>query len=241
MERLDKILAGTGRWSRREVKELIRRRRVLLDGLPADSPERKIDPDTVVIQVDGVPVAYRRYTYVLLHKPAGVLSAVEDSRHTTVMDLLPQELKRQGLSPVGRLDKDTEGLLLLTNDGDLAHRLLSPRSHVDKVYYARTQGTPTAEDAARFAEGVTLEDGLHCLPAVLRVCGENEVLLTLREGKFHQVKRMLAYLGKPVLYLERIKMGNLPLDLSLSRGEFRFLTDSEVESLRAQVDSLEKP
>ena len=240
MERLDKILAGTGRWSRREVKELIRQRRVLLDGLPADSPERKIDPNTAVIQVDGVPVAYRRYTYVLLHKPAGVLSAVEDSRHTTVMDLLPQELKRQGLSPVGRLDKDTEGLLLLTNDGDLAHRLLSPRSHVDKVYYARTQGTPTAEDAARFAEGITLEDGLHCLPAVLRVCGENEVLLTLREGKFHQIKRMMAYLGKPVLYLERVRMGNLTLDSALPRGSWRFLTEDEVRGLEIAVGEAEK-
>lgn len=235
MERLDKILAGTGRWSRREVKELIRQRRVLLDGLPADSPERKIDPNTAVIQVDGVPVAYRRYTYVLLHKPAGVLSAVEDSRHTTVMDLLPQELKRQGLSPVGRLDKDTEGLLLLTNDGDLAHRLLSPRSHVDKVYYARTQGTPTAEDAARFAEGITLEDGLHCLPAVLRVCGENEVLLTLREGKFHQVKRMLAACGTPVEYLRRLSMGPLELGSDLPPGEFRHLTEEEITNLRQAV------
>ena len=147
MERLDKALSGTGRWSRREVKELVRRGRVLLDGVPAASPEQKIDPETADIRVDGEIVSYRRFTYVLLHKPAGVLSAVEDSRQRTVLDLLPQELRRQGLSPVGRLDKDTEGLLLLTNDGALTHRLLSPKSHVDKVYYARTEGTPTEADA----------------------------------------------------------------------------------------------
>ena len=159
MERLDKILAGTGRWYRREVKELVRQGRVTLDGAPAASPEQKLEPTAADIRVDGEPVAYRRFTYILLHKPAGVLSAVEDSRQKTVLDLLPPELRKQGLSPVGRLDKDTEGLLLLTNDGALTHRLLTPKNHVDKVYYARTEGTPTAEDAARLAQGITLPDG----------------------------------------------------------------------------------
>lgn len=232
MERLDKILAATGRWSRREVKELVRQGQVQIDGQTASAPEQKIDPDTADIRVDGEAVGYRRYTYILLHKPAGVLSAVEDRRQETVLDLLPPELKKQGLAPVGRLDKDTEGLLLLTNDGELTHRLLSPRYHVDKVYYARTQGTPTAADAARFAAGFTLPDGLRCLPAELNVCGENQVLLTLREGKFHQAKRMLAACGTPVVYLKRLSMGPLTLENALGAGEFRHLTQGEIDELR---------
>ena len=235
MERLDKALSGTGRWSRREVKELVRRGRVLLDGVPAASPEQKIDPETADIRVDGETVSYRRFTYVLLHKPAGVLSAVEDSRQRTVLDLLPQELKRQGLSPVGRLDKDTEGLLLLTNDGALTHRLLSPKSHVDKVYYARTEGTPTEADAARLAQGITLADGLRCLPAELKICGEGQGLLTLREGKFHQAKRMLAFCGTPVVYLKRLSMGPLRLGEDLRPGEFRHLTQEEIDKLQQTV------
>lgn len=140
MERLDKILAGTGRWSRREVKELVRQGRVRVDGQTARTAEEKVAPEAAAITVDGQPVETERFTYVMLHKPAGVLSATEDSRQQTVLDLLPGELRRRGLSPVGRLDKDTEGLLLLTNDGLLAHRLLAPRSHVDKVYYAGWRG-----------------------------------------------------------------------------------------------------
>ena len=235
MERLDKILAGTGRWSRREVKELVRQGRVTLDGAPAASPEQKLEPTAADIRVDGEPVAYRRFTYILLHKPAGVLSAVEDSRQKTVLDLLPLELRKQGLSPVGRLDKDTEGLLLLTNEGGLAHDLLSPRHHVEKVYYARVAGRLTEEDCRAFAAGMTLDDGLVCQSAGLEILSageQSEAYVTLREGKFHQVKRMLAFRGKPVLYLERVRMGNLPLDLSLSRGEYRFLTPEEVEGLR---------
>lgn len=235
MERLDKVLSGTGRWSRREVKELVRRGRVLLDGAPAASPEQKIDPETADIRVDGEAVRCRRFTYVLLHKPAGVLSAVEDSRQRTVLDLLPQELKKQGLSPVGRLDKDTEGLLLLTNEGGLAHELLSPRHHVDKVYHVRTAGRLTEEDCRAFASGMTLDDGLACLPAGLEILSageESEAYVTLREGKFHQVKRMLAQRGKPVVYLERVRMGNLPLDPALARGKYRFLTAEEVQNLR---------
>jgi 16S rRNA pseudouridine516 synthase len=152
-----------------------------------------------------------------------------------VLDLLSPELQKQGLFPVGRLDKDTEGLLLLTNEGGLAHDLLSPRHHVDKVYYARVAGRSTEEDCQAFAAGMTLEDGLVCQPAGLEILSageESEVRVTLREGKFHQVKRMLASRGTPVLYLERVKMGNLPLDLSLLRGEYRFLTDEELENLR---------
>lgn len=231
MERLDKVLAGTGRWSRREVKELVRQGRVRVDGQTARTAEEKMDPEASAITVDGQPVETERFTYVILHKPAGVLSATEDTHQQTVLDLLPPELRRRGLSPVGRLDKDTEGLLLLTNDGALAHRLLSPKSHVDKVYYARTRGTPTAADAARLAAGLTLPDGLACLPAHLRVTGDGEVLLTLQEGKFHQAKRMLAACGTPVTYLKRLSMGPLSLDETLRPGEFRHLTQEEIAIL----------
>ena len=234
-QRLDKVIASTGKFSRREVKALIRQGRVLVDGIPARSSEDKIDAESVEIVVNGEVLTYRRFTWIMMNKPAGYLSATEDGRGATVLDLLPQDLQKQGLFPVGRLDKDTEGLLLLTNEGGLAHDLLSPKHHVDKVYYARTAGCVTEEDCRAFEAGMTLEDGLVCQPAGLEIltAGEqSEVHVTLREGKFHQVKRMLADRGKPVLYLERVKMGNLPLDPSLERGKYRFLTESEVEDLR---------
>lgn len=237
-QRLDKVIASTGRFSRREVKLLVRQGRVLVDGAPARSPEDKVDPEQVEIVVNGELLAYRRFTWVMLNKPAGYLSATEDGRGATVLDLLPEELQKQGLFPVGRLDKDTEGLLLLTNEGGLAHDLLSPRHHVDKVYFARVAGRVTEEDCRAFEAGMTLADGLVCQPAGLEILTageESQVHVTLREGKFHQVKRMLAERGKPVLYLERVKMGNLPLDPALQRGAFRFLTEEEVESLREFV------
>lgn len=232
--RLDKIIAASGKYSRREVKLLVRQGRVLVDGMPARSPEDKVDPESAEIAVNGEVLPYRRYTWLMLHKPAGVLSATEDGRGKTVLDLLPPELQRQGLFPVGRLDKDTEGLLLLTNEGGLAHDLLSPRHHVDKVYYVRTAGTLTEEDCRAFAEGMALSD-FRCLPAELEILSagiESEALVTLREGKFHQVKRMLAQRGKPVLYLKRVKMGNLTLDPALARGEYRYLTEEELQALR---------
>ena len=235
-QRLDKIIASTGKWSRKEVKNLIRHGQVLVDGLPASGPEEKADPEAAEIVVNGERLTYQRYTWIMLNKPAGYLSATEDGRGKTVLDLLAQELRRQGLFPVGRLDKDTEGLLLLTNEGGLAHELLSPRHHVDKVYYARVAGHLTEEDCQAFAAGMTLNDGLVCQSAVLEILSageESEAHVTLREGKFHQVKRMLAYRGKPVLYLERVKMGNLTLDPDLPRGEYRFLTAEEVENLRS--------
>ena len=232
--RLDKIIAASGKYSRREVKLLVRQGRVLVDGMPARSPEDKVDPESAEIAVNGEVLPYRRYTWLMLHKPAGVLSATEDGRGKTVLDLLPPELQRQGLFPVGRLDKDTEGLLLLTNEGGLAHDLLSPRHHVDKVYYVRTAGTLTEEDCRAFAAGMALSD-FQCLPAELEILSagtESEALVTLREGKFHQVKRMLAQRGKPVLYLKRVKMGNLTLDPALARGEYRYLTEEELQVLR---------
>ena len=234
MERLDKVLSSTGRWSRREVKELIRRSRVTVDGRLASAPEEKVDPASARICVDGETVAWEQFVYIMLYKPAGVLTATEDSRQSTVLDLLPPDLRKRGLAPVGRLDKDTEGLLLLTDDGGLAHRLLSPKYHVDKVYFARVDGALTAEDAAAFAAGVTLEDGLECLPAGLEILTADTCLVTLQEGKFHQIKRMLSSRGKPVQYLKRLSMGALRLDETLAPGQFRKLTEQEIRALREE-------
>lgn len=231
MERLDKVLAGTGRWSRREVKLLVRQGLVRLNGAAAGSAEEKCDPETAVITVNGETVVLRRFTYVLLHKPGGVLTATEDRRQETVMELLPQELRRVGLAPVGRLDKDTEGLLLLTNDGELTHRLLSPKYHVDKRYFARVDGHLTAAHAETFAKGMTLGDGMKCLPARLEILPDSGCIVTVREGKFHQVKRMLASCGAPVVYLKRLSMGPLVLGDELGRGEHRMLREEEVAAL----------
>lgn len=235
MERLDKIISATGKKSRREVREMVRQGRVLVDGKPAPAADMKVDPQTAVILLDGEPPGYEKFTYVMLHKPAGVLTATEDRRQETVLDLLPPELRRRALSPVGRLDKDTEGLLLLTNDGQLAHRLLSPKSHVDKVYYARVDGALEPGDIAAFAAGMTLGDGLECLPAGLEILSPTEALVTLREGKFHQVKRMLAARGKPVLYLKRLSMGRLRLDPALAPGAWRMLTEEERSALNLSL------
>ena len=232
MERLDKVIANRGIASRREVKELVRQGRVLVDGAAASAPDMKVCAESMTITVDGAAVCGERYAYLLLHKPSGVLTATEDAHQPTVLDLVPQALRRSGLAPVGRLDKDTEGLLLLTDDGELTHRLLSPRYHVDKVYYAQVDGTPDESDAAAFAAGLLLGDGLQCLPAKLEPLGGDACLVTLREGKFHQVKRMLAARGKPVRYLKRLSMGPLRLEETLHRGECRPLTDREVEALR---------
>ena len=233
MERLDKILASTGKYSRKEAKLLIRGGRVLADGIAVRDPAAKLDPDAVRLTVDGAPLDYRRTVWVMLNKPAGYLSATEDRRGPTVLDLLPPELRN--LFPVGRLDKDTEGLLLLTNDGAAAHYLLSPRRHVPKVYEARVSGCPAPEAVAAFRDGLTLSDGLRCLPAELEILSadgaESLCRVTVWEGKFHQVKRMFAAVGTPVVHLERVKMGNLPLDSSLKRGSFRFLTAEEIENL----------
>ncbi len=231
MERLDKILANTGRWTRKEARELIRAGRVQAGGRTARSPEEKYDPGGC-FTVDGEAVSGERLVYLMLHKPAGLLSATEDPRQPTVLELLPEHLRRVGLFPVGRLDKDTEGLLLLTNDGPLAHRLLSPRHHVDKTYLVRADGPFTGEDAAAFAAGLELADGLRCLPARLELLETpGEALVTIQEGKFHQVKRMTAARGRQVVYLKRLSMGPLRLDSALAPGGWRLLTAGEREAL----------
>lgn len=234
LERLDKLLASTGRWSRAEVKRMVREGRVLADGRIAASAEEKYDADAAALCVDGEPVSLKQYVYVMLHKPAGVLSATEDGKGKTVLDLLPEPYRKRGLFPVGRLDKDTEGLLLLTDDGQLAHALLSPRKHVDKLYYARVDGALDGGDVVAFEGGMTLGE-LNCLPAGLEIVSSgavSEALVTLREGKFHQIKRMFAARGKPVLYLKRLAMGALRLDESLAPGAWRELTVEEEKSLK---------
>lgn len=232
MERLDRILANTGRWSRKEARELIRAGRVTVDGQRARAPEEKYDP-SAALAVDGEAVSGERLVYLMLHKPAGLVSATEDPRQPTVLSLLPDHLQRVGLFPAGRLDRDTEGLLLLTNDGPLAHRLLSPRRHVDKTYFVRVEGVLDGADTAAFAAGMTLAGGLVCLPAGLEVLEEPDTaIVTLREGKYHQIKRMLAQRGKPVAYLKRLTMGPLSLDPALEKGAWRPLTPEELAALR---------
>lgn len=227
MERLDKLLAATGRWSRKEAKALIKAGRVQVAGERPAGPEDKVEPGTLVT-VDGRPISTETYVYVMLNKPAGVISSTEDPREETVLSLLPNQLRRLGLFPVGRLDKDTEGLLLLTNDGPLAHQLLAPNRHVDKVYYTEVNGQLDEADREAFWEGLTLADGTVCRPAALEILADpSQALVTLREGKYHQVKRMLAARGKPVVYLKRLSMGPLTLDPSLPTGRWRMLSQEE--------------
>lgn len=234
MERLDKRLAGTGRWSRKEARELVRGGRVTVDGQLARAPEDKVGENSVIL-VDGAPLESGGAVYLMLHKPGGVVSATEDAREKTVLSLLPERYQRIGLFPAGRLDKDTEGLLLLTNDGALAHDLLSPRHHVDKRYYVEVDGALDRGDCEKFREGVTLADGYTCMPAELELLERPDAAyVTLREGKYHQIKRMLAARGKPVTYLKRVSFGPLELDETLAPGCWRALTEEEKNSLFRQ-------
>ena len=233
--RLDKILTDTGRWSRKESREVIRAGRVAVGGTVVRRPEQKADPQAEEIAVDGAPLGWSAHSYLMLHKPAGVLTATEDRSAPTVLDLVPAGLRRPGLAPVGRLDKDTTGLLLLTDDGALAHALLSPRRHVDKVYLAQIEGTVREEDCAAFRAGLTLGDGTKCLSAELEGLGPGCCRVTVREGKYHQVKRMLALRGLPVRALSRISFGPLRLDGALAPGQVRALTAAEIDALRRET------
>ncbi len=233
MERLDKRLAATGRWSRKEARELIRSGRVRLDGTVCRAPETKAAEDAPVA-VDGVPIGADRPVYLMLHKPAGVVSSTDEPGERTVLDLLGEEYRNIGLFPAGRLDKDTEGLLLLTNDGPLAHCLLAPKSHVDKVYYVEVDGVLDETDVEAVRRGVVLGDGYECLPGALELLSEHSAHITLHEGKYHQVKRMLAARGKPVTYLKRIRFGPLELDESLPKGGWRALNDGELKGIFSQ-------
>ena len=226
--RLDKVLSDLGVASRKEIREIIRSGRVTVDGIVEKKPERKLDPESSRICLDGRALEYRRFHYYMMDKPLGVVTATEDPRQKTVLDLLPAELKGLGLFPVGRLDKDTSGLLILTNDGDFAHRVISPKSCVEKRYYARVEGKPEESDRLAFREGLILGDGTRCLPAKLEILGDNECLVTVMEGKYHQVRRMLASRGKPVLELRRLSEGGLSLDPDLGPGGIRELDQEDL-------------
>ena len=226
MERLDKRLASTGRWSRKEARELIRAGRARVDGQVCRLPEAKVAEHAAVL-VDGAFIGRAGPVYLMLNKPAGVVSSTDEPGERTVLDLLGEDYQNIGLFPAGRLDKDTEGLLLLTNDGPLAHRLLSPRHHVDKVYYVEVDGVLDERDVEAVRRGVLLGDGYECLPGDLELLSKNSAHITLREGKYHQVKRMLAARGKPVTYLKRVRFGPLELDESLPKGGWRPLTEKE--------------
>ena len=233
--RLDKFLADAGKGTRSEVKKFIQKGQVQVNGAPAKKPELKVDPekDTVILSGETVGVA-PEFVYYLLNKPAGCVSATEDRNDRTVMEYVPSD--RKGIFPVGRLDKDTEGLLLITDDGMLAHELLSPRKHVDKVYFAKVSGQFGENEIARFKEGLDIGNGERSKQARLQILKadvqESEVLITIMEGKFHQVKRMVKAVGSEVLYLKRLSMGSLKLDEELKLGEYRRLTKAELQELK---------
>ena len=227
MERLDKYLCDSGVGSRSQVKMILKAGRVTVDGVVERDNSRKIDPAGQTVCLDGEVLGGKRRMVVMLNKPAGYVTATEDKTEKTVMELLPPEIRQMDVKPVGRLDKATEGLLLFTNDGDLLHRLISPKKEVPKVYYARHEGTATQEDVAAFETGLTLGDGTKCLPAKLEILGEGESRITVCEGKYHQVRRMMASRNMPVIYLERQQEGGLSLD-GLPRGAVRELEEAEL-------------
>lgn len=238
-QRLDKVLSNMGYGSRAELKKVVKQGGIIVNGSPAKDPGMHVDPYHDVIEIEGEKILYKEFVYLMLHKPPGVISATEDMRDRTVLDLLDKSYLIYEPFPVGRLDKDTEGLLLLTNDGKLAHELLSPRKHVPKTYEADVAGRVTEEDVIHFSQGVTLDDGYVTLPAELSILSVEEledgplskISLIIHEGKFHQVKRMFEAVGKKVVYLKRVQMGELKLDESLPIGSYRELTAEELTLL----------
>lgn len=235
--RLDKVLGHVGYGSRKEVQKLIKSKKVTVDGKCIAKSEANVNPLTQEICISGERIDYQEFYYYILNKPAGYVSATEDPRDETVIDLLEMIDRNKELFPVGRLDKDTEGLLMLTNDGKMAHDLLSPKKHVDKTYYAKVKGEMVPEDIEIFAKGMTLNDGTTYRPGKLEIVssGEfSEIYVTISEGKFHQVKKMVQYVGKEVVYLKRIQMGQFKLPEDLGLGEYRQLTAEELEALQTQ-------
>lgn len=231
MERIDKIIASQGKYSRSEVKKLVKAGLVTLNGERVRSCDQKCDADTDSIVVDGERLDYKKHIYIMLNKPKGVISATQDTNQPTVLDLVPNELKRQGLFPAGRLDGDTTGFVLITDDGDFAHRILSPKNHIMKTYHASLSSPLTQQDIEKFKQGLVLGDGTKCLEAEVSVLdGESNVAqISICEGKYHQVKRMFASLGNKVIELKRIKMGGLFLDEKLEEGQCRELTEKELK------------
>ncbi|HEU9396037.1 TPA: pseudouridine synthase [Streptococcus pneumoniae] len=238
--RLDKFLVACAVGSRTEVKNLLKAGRVTVNGKKEKSAKLQIDEKIDEIRFDGQVLEYEEFVYYMMNKPKGVISATEDPKHRTVLDLLDDLVRSKEVFPVGRLDIDTHGLLLLTNDGQLAHVLLSPKRHVDKTYLAQVKGIMTQEDVETFAEGIPLKD-FTCQPAILELVSidteknQSQIRVTIAEGKFHQIKRMVGYCGKEVVDLQRLTMGTLVLDENLERGEWRRLTKEELEILRANI------
>ena len=226
-ERLDKFLSSQSTLSRRDAAKAIRDRRVAVNGAVCRDADRKVDPDADRITLDGAALSYRRFVYYMMNKPAGVVCATEDKSERTVLDILPPALRRSGIFPAGRLDKDTTGLLILTDDGDYAHRMLAPKKHVDKTYLAALDREPDDAIAEAFSEGITLADGTVCKPGQAEPLGNCRARVVISEGKYHQVKRMFAALGYHVTALERVRIGALELDDFLAPGEVRELTQQE--------------
>ena len=233
-ERLDKLLASQGNLTRSEAQRAIRGGRVQVDGAVCRSASEKVDPERQTVAVDSRPLLYRRHLYIMLNKPAGILCVSRDPKAPTVVDLLPEPLRRKGLFPAGRLDKDTVGLVLITDDGDFAHRMLSPRHNIVKRYQAVINAPVMQEHIRIFAEGTSLEDGTRCLPAKLQVLqpGENPLVeIHISEGKYHQIKRMFESVDRKVLWLKRYSLGGLALDETLPAGGSRELTEPEKASV----------
>lgn len=229
-ERIDKILSSQNIASRSEIKAIIRSGRISADGLTVKRPEQKFDPENTVFRIDGKEITFKKHIYIMMNKPAGVLSASNDKYAKTVIDLLPDEMKRRGLFPAGRLDKDTEGLLIITDDGELAHKMLAPKSHVFKLYEATTDKVLTNQDIEAFKSGIKYGDN-EFLPAEMKIIGEKTALVEICEGKFHQVKKMFNAVGANVLYLKRLRIGGVFLDENLKSGEVRELTNEEIMSV----------
>lgn len=226
MERIDKILSSQNIASRSEVKDMIRKKRVSVNGKIVLKPDEKFEPETAEIAVDGKVISFKKYVYIMMNKPSGVLSASNDRYAETVIDLLPKEMQRRGLFPAGRLDKDTEGFILITDDGELAHKMLSPKSHVYKLYQAVVDKVLTEEDVTAFQKGIG-----EFLPAEMKIIDEHTALVEICEGKFHQVKKMFNAVGANVTYLKRLRIGGLMLDETLAKGDFRELSENEISVL----------
>lgn len=231
MERLDKILVSQGVGSRKEVQKLIKKKAIIVDGEVVSKSDLKLDPEKSEIKVNGQVLNFKKHIYIMLNKPAGVLSATEDSSQKTVIDILPDNLKRKGLFPVGRLDKDTEGLLIISDDGEFAHKALSPKKHIYKRYYAELDGELGEDMIAVFEKGIELKNGEKFLPAKLEIKDKHSAYVEIREGKFHQVKKMFLSQGLEVRYLKRVKFGGLELDSNLHIGEARELTFYEKSTI----------
>ena len=234
MERLDKFLSSRGALSRKEAQKRIKNGDVKINGEVCKAPEQKLDPNTDRVELDGQAVCADRHIYIMLNKPAGVVSATKDSLYRTVIDILPPELKRDGLFPAGRLDKNTEGLLIITDDGEFAHRMLSPKKHVEKKYIAQLDGNITPDTIKRFSDGIIFSDGTECMPAKLEIdekSGASTGIVTICEGKYHQVKRMFAACGLKVVHLQRISVGNLYLDGKLPIGSARKLSKLDIDAI----------